>query len=139
MKPNAASLLAAQRTRSEKACATCGARFEGIKIARYCSESCRQKAKYQRSKRPQRETPLSRELKLSRPYDWSNPNLPEDTFLLRVLEGAEIGDIAKCVQRFGGIRMRGLLDRIQDPLTFAISRRKLENAIAALEPTHAAA
>ena len=47
MKPGAA--LAAMRGRHWHVCPSCGKRFSGIKTARYCSNACRQKAKYKRS------------------------------------------------------------------------------------------
>lgn len=84
-----------------------------------------------------RNIPRSQQLGLSRSYDWSNPNLPEGVFLLRVLEGADIADIARCVQRFGSARMQTQLERIDDPLTLRISTRKLRNAIMAVEEIHA--
>lgn len=129
--------LAASRLRISKSCMHCGKAFEGLKIARYCGESCRQKAKYRRTVDKIRNIHLSQQLGLSRPYDWSNPNLPESVFLLRVLEGADIADIARCVQRFGSARMQAQLERIDDPLTLRISTRKLRNAIMAVEEIHA--
>jgi len=46
----AASDLAAKRRIVAHTCAHCGAAFTAIKKARYCSERCRQAAKYQRGK-----------------------------------------------------------------------------------------
>jgi len=48
VKPGAA--LAALRGRHWHNCLICGKRFSGIKTAVYCSNACRQKAKYKRSK-----------------------------------------------------------------------------------------
>lgn len=48
MKPGAA--LAAMRKRTWHNCAQCAKRFSGIATAVYCSNACRQKAKYQRGK-----------------------------------------------------------------------------------------
>jgi predicted nucleic acid-binding Zn ribbon protein len=45
-----AKALAALRRRHRKNCAVCGKGFTAIKTARYCSNACRQKAKYRRSK-----------------------------------------------------------------------------------------
>jgi predicted nucleic acid-binding Zn ribbon protein len=42
--------LAALRKQTRKACLVCGKTFKAIATARYCSNACRQKAKYQRSK-----------------------------------------------------------------------------------------
>lgn len=134
MNPDAANIALA-RIRQHKPCRCCGRDFVGLKIARYCSESCRQKAKYQRGKgeNTHRAPSATLRLGLSRPYDWSNSELPDDVLMLRVLEGADIGDIVKCVRCFGASRMRAALKRMQDPLALSISRRKLENCIAVIE------
>jgi predicted nucleic acid-binding Zn ribbon protein len=42
--------LAALRRRHSKECAVCGKGFKAIATARYCSNACRQRAKYKRSK-----------------------------------------------------------------------------------------
>jgi hypothetical protein len=42
--------LAALRRRHSKECAVCGKGFKAIAKARYCSNACRQRAKYARSK-----------------------------------------------------------------------------------------
>ena len=46
-----ASELAGMRKTVTHECAICGDEFEGIKQAKYCSNACRQKAKYQRSQK----------------------------------------------------------------------------------------
>jgi recombinational DNA repair protein RecR len=58
-----ASKLADMRKKVLHDCLQCGKRFSGIKVAKFCSDSCRQKAKYQRKiaaakKEVQPETPL---------------------------------------------------------------------------------
>jgi ribosomal protein L34E len=58
MKPGAA--LASMRRRTWHKCAICGKRFGGISKAVYCSNACRQKAKYQRAKEIHRSAPLAR-------------------------------------------------------------------------------
>ncbi|SIT73047.1 hypothetical protein SAMN05216526_1794 [Ectothiorhodosinus mongolicus] len=131
--------LASRRERQTKHCNQCGNLFLGLKISRYCSEACRQRAKYHRSKQVMRQTPLSRTLGLSRAYDWSNKQIPEEVFLLRVLQGVELIDIAKCVRVYGADCMQIILDRIDDPLTRNIAGRKLRNAIEAIEHIDAAA
>jgi len=45
-----AAELANLRRRVNHKCAVCGASFRAIKTAVYCSNACRQKAKYQRGK-----------------------------------------------------------------------------------------
>lgn len=42
--------LAAMREIVDHNCPSCGGEFQGIKKAVYCSEACKQKAKYQRQK-----------------------------------------------------------------------------------------
>lgn len=42
--------LSALRRRETKECVVCGVEFRGIKKAVYCSNACRQRAKYQRAK-----------------------------------------------------------------------------------------
>lgn len=42
--------LAAMRVIEKKPCAHCGKPIEGIKKKKYCDESCKQKAKYERKK-----------------------------------------------------------------------------------------
>jgi len=46
----AARELAALRRKVNHKCGTCGTGFRGNKTARYCSNACRQKAKYKRAK-----------------------------------------------------------------------------------------
>lgn len=46
MKPGAA--LASLRRTPWHLCESCGKRFSGIKTAKFCSNACRQKAKYKR-------------------------------------------------------------------------------------------
>lgn len=40
--------LAAMRQQVEHTCLSCGELFKAIKTAKYCSNACRQKAKYKR-------------------------------------------------------------------------------------------
>lgn len=134
-----AAQLSRSRKRFEKHCEHCGGTFQGLKIARYCSESCKQKAKYLRTKRNQitRKVPLSKQLGLSRPYDWSNKNVPENTFALLVLQGCYIPDIARTVSHLGVDVMHKNLERIDDALTRKIASRQLANTLSALERNHA--
>jgi len=50
MKNNAASELAGMRQRVTHACLECEKEFEAIKTAKYCSNACRQRAKYYRNR-----------------------------------------------------------------------------------------
>lgn len=45
---NPASDLAKLRKRVDHLCPICGVTFKAIKTAKFCSNACRQKAKYQR-------------------------------------------------------------------------------------------
>lgn len=47
---NAGKKLASFRKRVEKTCQVCGAEITLLKQAKYCSNRCRQRAKYQRQK-----------------------------------------------------------------------------------------
>ena len=53
------SALAALRRTHWHYCYICNKRFSGIKTARYCSNACRQKAKYRRAEVIRRSTPSS--------------------------------------------------------------------------------
>ncbi len=46
----AGAALVALRRKSQKVCAVCGKTFSGIATAVYCSNACRQRAKYRRSR-----------------------------------------------------------------------------------------
>jgi len=133
-----ASQLAAKRSRITKPCLQCGEEFTGIKIANYCSERCRQKAKYNRKKiMSKREVPLSTLLKLDRPYDWSNKDIDKNVFALRVLNGVHLPDIARCTVFFGRKLMIKQLGNIENSLTLEIARRKLSNTIVAIDEGYA--
>lgn len=130
--------LSLSRTRSNKECAFCHEDFIGIKVARYCSESCRQKAKYQRSKRQtKREIPLSRLINTRRPYDWSNPNISEEAFIISVLKGGSLEDITKTTLHFGQQKMETCLQEVDEPVAHRIAERKLKNIIKSRMINHA--
>lgn len=44
-------------------------------------------------------------LTLSFPYDWSNPNMPADTLIAKVLERAAFDDVSKIFARYGTSRV----------------------------------
>ncbi|MBE0440423.1 MAG: hypothetical protein IBX57_11865 [Gammaproteobacteria bacterium] len=133
--------LSLARTQLLKECEFCHRPFNGIKIAIYCSESCRQKAKYQRGKvRLSRgDTPLSEVLGMARPYDWSNRNMPQNAFIVSVLNGGSLQDIAKCVRYFGSRQVVSRLNDVDDPLLHRIAARKVGNAVIAIESANAKA
>ena len=70
---------------------------------------------------------LSTLLNLSFPYDWSNSDIDENVFILRILEGCFIEDIVKCVHHFGIQRVFSVLQMIDNSLTLKISERQLAN------------
>lgn len=107
--------------------------YSGLKISRYCSESCKQKAKYKRGKKVSRELPLSRLLDLSRPYDWSNKNIQETVFLSHVLKGCYVPDITKCAVYFGKSPIMKSLEMIDDELTRKIAERQVNNVFSAMD------
>lgn len=131
---NIGKQLSLARTSSFKECGFCERPFKGIKIAVYCSESCRQKAKYQRNKAllSHGNTPLSEALDMARPYDWSNRNMPQRAFIVSVLKGGNLQDIAKCVRYFGGRQVVARLKDVDEPLLHNIATRKVNNAMIAI-------
>lgn len=127
---NSGAKLSAQRRQCDKVCPSCSHVFQGVKIAKYCSNRCRQKAKYRRAKAQSpivRELALSKELGLSSPYDWSNINIDAETFILRVLEGGNIKDIARTAHHFGVERVGRSIPNIADALTLKIAQRQYNN------------
>lgn len=50
---------------------------------------------------PGGDQPRSERLGLSFPYDWSNPDMPLDTFILKVLERGRFEDVLKLVRHVG--------------------------------------
>ena len=127
---NIGAQLSAQRKQYDKVCPSCLHTFLGVKIAKYCSNRCRQKAKYSRLKAHDpivREVALSKKLGLSSPYDWSNINIASDVFILRVLEGGNIKDIARTASHFGIDRVGESINNITDTLTLKIAERQYNN------------
>jgi len=127
---NSGAQLSAKRRQHDKVCPSCSLAFQGVKIAKYCSNRCRQKAKYRRLKAQSpivRKTALSKELGLSSPYDWSNINIAPDVFILRVLEGGNVKDIARIAKHFGIERVGRSMNNITDALTLKISERQYNN------------
>ncbi len=125
--------LSLRRKVSNKLCLSCREPFSGIKIAKYCSNKCKQATKYQRNKlMNNRVIPLSVALGMSSAYDWSNININQDTFILRVLEGCDVEDITRCIVSFGVTRVGAQLKRINDALVFKIAARQYSNICGAL-------
>lgn len=132
---NIGAQLSAQRKQYNKVCPSCSCAFQGVKIAKYCSNRCRQKAKYRRLKAHNpivRKIALSKELGLSSPYDWSNINIDADVFILRVLEGGNIKDITRTAHHFGVERVGRSIDNIADALTLKIADRQYNNVRAVI-------
>jgi len=136
---NIGQQLSLARTRVLKECECCHRSFKGLKIAVYCSESCRQKAKYQRTKARMKrgDTSLSESLGMARPYDWSNRNMPSKAFIVSVLNGGHLKDIAKCIRHFGGRQVTACLNDVAEPLLHRIAERKVRNAVIAIEGAYA--
>jgi hypothetical protein len=125
--------LSAQRKQLTKVCPSCNTVFQGVKIAKYCSNKCRQKAKYIRGKTSvDRQIALSKQLGLGSPYDWSNINIDPDIFILRVLEGCNVRDITRITRYFGTTRVGDALIKISEPLTLKIAERQYNNVCEAI-------
>ena len=60
-----ASELAGLRKQVKHECVVCHSEFEGIKQAKYCSNACRQKAKYGREKAKRTEDHASRRIEIA--------------------------------------------------------------------------
>jgi len=58
----------------------------------------------------QTSAPLSEKLKLEFPYDWSNPNISESTFILLVFEKARFNDLLAITHYFGIERIEAELE-----------------------------
>ena len=67
----------------------------------------------------------SRRLGLSRPYDWSNPNINDDVWIRRVLCQYEFENVARICIHYGWERVArqaaGIL--FDDPIAFIVERQ----------------
>jgi hypothetical protein len=71
----------------------------------------------------------SEALSLSFPYDWSNPDVDDETFIYVVLEKTIYTDIVKIMINYGAKKVLDVFNNNQwDPLTYKILSRMISNA-----------
>jgi len=75
------------------------------------------------------DTSLSELLGMAKPYDWSNRNMPSKAFIVSVLSGGHLKDIAKCVRHFGSRQVTARLNDVADPLLHRVAERKVRNTV----------
>jgi len=63
---------------------------------------------------PGSDMPLSARLELDFPYDWSNPSMPPETLIYKVLERGRFDDTLKVVRHFGFDPVLDVLPRLND-------------------------
>jgi len=74
-----------------------------------------------------RKVKLSEKLKLTFPYDWSNPDIDEDVFIINVLNRCYLQDIVKCVKYFGFERVKGNYVELTNDVSKQIALRQINN------------
>ena len=70
--------------------------------------------------------PLSRELGLDFPYDWSNPGMSEDVFIHHVLEKGRFMDVLRLVRRYGADRIESVAQAFVEAPNWPRLRQILE-------------
>ncbi|MCM2306744.1 MAG: winged helix-turn-helix domain-containing protein [Sulfuritalea sp.] len=80
----------------------------------------------------------SRQLELSAPFDWSNPQIPDDALIAKTAASLRFEDVARLCAHYGIDRVRSVVAaRVADPLPRAILERQLRNIEAAgVDPIH---
>lgn len=73
----------------------------------------------------------SRQLGLSAPFDWSNPQIPDDVLIAKTAASLRFEDVARLCGHYGIDRVRSVASRVADPLPRAILARQLRNIEAA--------
>lgn len=74
----------------------------------------------------------SQQLDLSAPFDWSNPQIPDDALIAQTAAALRFEDVARLCAHYGIDRVRSVLaSRVADPLPRAILERQLRNIEAA--------
>jgi len=68
---------------------------------------------------------LSQQLQLEFPYDWSNPQLDESTFIRLVLEKTRFNDILRVARHFGIERLESEAEQLTDIPQAAIINKLL--------------
>lgn len=77
-------------------------------------------------------TRKNRQLELSAPFDWSNPQIPDDALIAKTAASLRFEDVARLCAHYGIARVRSVVaSRIADPLPRAILERQLRNIEAA--------
>lgn len=81
---------------------------------------------------PAAATRKSRQLELSAPFDWSNPQIPDDALIAKTAASLRFEDVARLCAHYGIDRVRAVVAaRVADPLPRAILERQLRNIEAA--------
>lgn len=96
------------------------------------------------SARPPRQTEAlpvasrkSRQLGLSAPYDWSNPQIADDALIAKTAASLRFEDLARLCAHYGVDRVRSVaMSNVADPLPRAILERQLRNIEAAGDTLH---
>lgn len=74
----------------------------------------------------------SRQLALSAPFDWSNPQIPDDALIAKTAASLRFEDVARLCAHYGIERVRSVVaSRVADPLPRTILERQLRNIEAA--------
>lgn len=74
----------------------------------------------------------SRQLALSAPFDWSNPQIPDDVLIAKTAASLRFEDVARLCAHYGIDRVRSVVaSRVADLLPRAILERQLRNIEAA--------
>lgn len=74
----------------------------------------------------------SRQLALSAPFDWSNPQIPDDALIAKTAASLRFEDVARLCAHYGTSRVRSIVaSSVADPLPRAILERQLRNIEAA--------
>lgn len=70
----------------------------------------------------------SQQLALSAPFDWSNPQIPDDALIAKTVASLRFEDVTRLCAHYGIDRVRSIVaSRIADPLPRAILERQLRN------------
>ncbi len=74
----------------------------------------------------------SRRLALTAPFDWSNPQIPDDALIAKTAASLRFEDVARLCAHYGISRVRSVVaSSVADPLPRAILERQLRNIEAA--------
>ena len=74
----------------------------------------------------------SRQLALSAPFDWSNPQIPDDALIAKTVASLRFEDVARLCAHYGIDRVRSVVaSSVADPMPRTILDRQLRNIEAA--------